>query len=111
MDAAQSKRTRNCKGNPKANHRGTQRKTFFCRRFALMSADFKSKIRNYGSFRRGRALMKDGKQTGKLATAFRVNHGKSFRLKDFDPADTQNLLTQKQTPTLLQRHVAEMAVL
>ena len=55
--------------------------------------------------------MKDGKQTRKLATAFRVKHGKSFRLKDFDPGDTQDLLSQKQAPALLQRHVAEMAAL
>jgi hypothetical protein len=38
--AVQSKRTRNCKGNPKANHRGAQRKAFFRRRFALIGADF-----------------------------------------------------------------------
>jgi hypothetical protein len=43
MDAAQSKRTRNCKDNPKANHRGAQKSAeehLFCHRFALMSADF-----------------------------------------------------------------------
>ena len=30
------------------------------------------------------------KKTDKLAKAYRVENGKKFRLKDFDPADTAN---------------------
>jgi PPK2 family polyphosphate:nucleotide phosphotransferase len=55
--------------------------------------------------------MKTGKKTSKLARAFRVDHGKSFRLKDFDPADTQGILTREQAPQLLEQHVAAMAEL
>jgi PPK2 family polyphosphate:nucleotide phosphotransferase len=55
--------------------------------------------------------MKLSKKTGKLARAFRVNHGKSFRLKDFDPADTKKLLSKEQAPELLQNHLAELTEL
>jgi PPK2 family polyphosphate:nucleotide phosphotransferase len=52
--------------------------------------------------------MKNRKQTAKLAQAFRVDHGKSFRLEDFDPADTKDLLAKDDAAELLQQHIAEM---
>lgn len=52
--------------------------------------------------------MKIGKKTAKLAGAFRVDHGKSFRLKDFDPADTKNLLSKDEAAELLQSNIAVM---
>jgi PPK2 family polyphosphate:nucleotide phosphotransferase len=55
--------------------------------------------------------MKTGKKTRKLAEAFRVDHGKSFRLKDFDPADTKDLLSKDKAPDYLQQHIAAMAEL
>lgn len=55
--------------------------------------------------------MKNSKKTAKLASAFRVDHGKSFRLKDFDPADTQELLSKDQAPQLLENTIAELAQL
>ena len=55
--------------------------------------------------------MKSHKKTAHLASAFRVDRGSSFRLKDFDPADTRNLLAKDQAAELLQRNVAAMAEL
>jgi PPK2 family polyphosphate:nucleotide phosphotransferase len=55
--------------------------------------------------------MKTGKKTSKLAEAFRVDHGKSFRLKDYDPADTKDLLSKDKAPEFLQQHVAAIAEL
>ena len=55
--------------------------------------------------------MKIRKKTAKLAHAFRVDRGTSFRLKDFDPADTHNLLAKDQAATLLERNGAAMAEL
>lgn len=55
--------------------------------------------------------MKNSKKNAKLAGAFRVDHGKSFRLKDFDPADTQSLLAKEQAPQLLENSIAELAQL
>ena len=52
--------------------------------------------------------MKNRKQTVKLAQAFRVDRGKSFRLEDFDPADTKNLLAKDEAAELLQQHIAAM---
>src|SRR5215471_13128753 len=45
----------------------------------------------------------------KLAEAFRVNHGKSFRLKDFDPADTGNIRSKEKAEELLQEDIAVLA--
>jgi PPK2 family polyphosphate:nucleotide phosphotransferase len=52
--------------------------------------------------------MKTGKKTSKLAGAFRVDHGKSFRLKDFDPADTKGLGSKEKGAELLEHNLAEM---
>jgi PPK2 family polyphosphate:nucleotide phosphotransferase len=55
--------------------------------------------------------MKTGKKTSRLADAFRVSNGKKFRLKDFDPADTHDLLAKDQAPDFLAKHIATMAEL
>lgn len=55
--------------------------------------------------------MKTGGKTRKLAEAWRVDHGKSFRLKDFDPSDTRNLLDKDDAPKFLEKHIAAMAEL
>ena len=48
-------------------------------------------------------------KTSKLAEAFRVNHGKAFRLKDFDPADTGKLHSKEKAEELLQEDIAQLA--
>lgn len=48
-------------------------------------------------------------KTSKLADKYRVNHGKSFRLKDFDPAETAKNLSKEKAEELLQKDIAEMA--
>jgi PPK2 family polyphosphate:nucleotide phosphotransferase len=50
-----------------------------------------------------------GKKTSKLARAFRVDHGQSFRLKAFDPADTRDLLSKDKSAELMQHNIVEMA--
>ena len=55
--------------------------------------------------------MKIHKKTAHLARAFRVDHGSSFRLKDFDPADTRNLLAKAKAEELLQHNVTAMSEL
>jgi len=57
--------------------------------------------------------MKIGKATSKLAGAFRVGHGKSFRLKDFDPAETHGFDPSEKAKweDLLQRQIALTAEL
>jgi len=40
-------------------------------------------------------------KNSKLAEPFRVDHGKSFRLKDFDPADTGTVLSKEKAEELL----------
>jgi PPK2 family polyphosphate:nucleotide phosphotransferase len=52
--------------------------------------------------------MKIGKKVSKLAGEFRVDHGKSFRLKDFDPADTSGLHSKEKADELLQQSSAKM---
>jgi PPK2 family polyphosphate:nucleotide phosphotransferase len=47
----------------------------------------------------------------KLAEPFRVDHGKSFRLKDFDPADTGKIHDREKAEELLQEHIRELAEL
>jgi PPK2 family polyphosphate:nucleotide phosphotransferase len=50
------------------------------------------------------------KKTAKLARAYRIDHGKGFRLKDFNPAHTINGLDSKEScGDLLENHIAEMA--
>jgi PPK2 family polyphosphate:nucleotide phosphotransferase len=53
--------------------------------------------------------MKLGKTSAKLARAYRVDHGKKFRLKDFDPADTRDLLDKDDAAKLMQRHILEVS--
>ncbi len=50
--------------------------------------------------------MKIGKKTFKLADAYRVNHGKSFRLKDFDPAATRGLHSREEAIAMVQQSIA-----
>jgi len=45
----------------------------------------------------------------KLADAFKVDHGKSFRLKDFDSADTGKIKSKEEAAEILQNHLAELA--
>jgi PPK2 family polyphosphate:nucleotide phosphotransferase len=49
--------------------------------------------------------------TAKLADRFRVNHGKHFKLKDFDPADTWRWHSQEHAAEALQEGVARTAEL
>jgi PPK2 family polyphosphate:nucleotide phosphotransferase len=48
---------------------------------------------------------------GKLAKPYRVEEGKSFRLKDFDPSDTKGVHSKKHATTLLEKGIAQMAEL
>jgi PPK2 family polyphosphate:nucleotide phosphotransferase len=50
--------------------------------------------------------MRLAKKALKLADAFQVRHGKSFRLKDYDPADTRGVHSREQAEELLQQSVA-----
>jgi PPK2 family polyphosphate:nucleotide phosphotransferase len=50
--------------------------------------------------------MKISKKTFKLADAYRVNHGKSFRLKDFDPAATRGLHSREEAGAMVQHSIA-----
>jgi PPK2 family polyphosphate:nucleotide phosphotransferase len=47
----------------------------------------------------------------KLVKPYRVENGKKFRLKDFDPADTGHLHSKEHANKLLERGIAEMAEL
>jgi len=50
-------------------------------------------------------------KTGKLAHAFRVDSGKHFRLKDFDPADTGHMKSKERAEEALQKEVLRTAEL
>jgi len=50
-------------------------------------------------------------KTGKLADTFRVNAGKKFRLKDFDPAETGHWKSKEHAEETLQEQVARTASL
>lgn len=50
-------------------------------------------------------------KTSKLADAYRVDHGKSFRLKDFDPADTGKLRSKEKGEQLLEESTPVLAEL
>jgi PPK2 family polyphosphate:nucleotide phosphotransferase len=50
-------------------------------------------------------------KASKLADAFRVDHGKDFRLKDFNPADTGKIHDKEEAEKLLQDDIAELAEL
>jgi PPK2 family polyphosphate:nucleotide phosphotransferase len=47
----------------------------------------------------------------KLAKAYRVEDGKKFRMKDFDPADTGGVSSRKEAEKLLAKGILEMAEL
>ena len=47
-------------------------------------------------------------KTAKLAKSFRIDDGKHFRLKDFDPADTGRLHSIEQAKEQLQKDIARM---
>jgi len=47
----------------------------------------------------------------KFAKPYRVEHGKKFRLKDYDPADTAKLQSQERAQELLAKGIARMAEL
>ena len=44
----------------------------------------------------------------KLADPYRIDHGKKFRLKDFDPADTGHCPTKEHAQELLDKGIADM---
>ena len=50
-------------------------------------------------------------KTGKLAKAYRVENGKDFRLKDFDPADTAHLHSKEHCEKALKESVEQTAEL
>jgi PPK2 family polyphosphate:nucleotide phosphotransferase len=50
-------------------------------------------------------------KTDKLAKAFRVDGGKHFRLKDFDPADTGHVRSKEHAEEALQKEILRMAEL
>jgi PPK2 family polyphosphate:nucleotide phosphotransferase len=45
----------------------------------------------------------------KLSNPFRIDHGKKFRLKDFDPSSTMHIQSKQQAKQLLDKGIAEMA--
>jgi PPK2 family polyphosphate:nucleotide phosphotransferase len=45
----------------------------------------------------------------KLSNPYRIDHGKKFRLKDFDPASTSHVHSKQQANELLDKGIAEMA--
>ena len=47
----------------------------------------------------------------KLAKPYRIEMGKHFRLRDFDPGETAGLLSKQQAKKALQKGIAEMAEL
>jgi len=50
-------------------------------------------------------------KTGKLANKYRIDKGKHFRLKDFDPADTGAWTSKENAEAALQREIARTAEL
>src|SRR5215470_13488312 len=50
--------------------------------------------------------MKIAKKALKLAHAFEVKHGGSFRLKDYDPGDTRSIHSREKAAQLLQQSIA-----
>jgi PPK2 family polyphosphate:nucleotide phosphotransferase len=47
-------------------------------------------------------------KTTKLAKSYRIDDGKHFRLKDFDPADTGQLKSEEEAKDLLQKDILRM---
>ena len=50
-------------------------------------------------------------KTGKLADTFRINSGKHFRLKDYDPADTGHWKSKENAMEALEKGIARTAEL
>jgi PPK2 family polyphosphate:nucleotide phosphotransferase len=48
-------------------------------------------------------------KTSKFAKSYCVEHGKDFRLKDIDPADTQNLNLKEEAKDFLEKGVARLS--
>jgi len=44
----------------------------------------------------------------KLSNTYRIDHGKNFRLKDFDPASTAHIHSKQHAKELLEKGIAEM---
>jgi len=44
----------------------------------------------------------------KLSAPYRIDHGKDFRLKDFDPASTGHFRSKEQAQGLLEQGISEM---
>jgi PPK2 family polyphosphate:nucleotide phosphotransferase len=49
------------------------------------------------------------KQLGKLAKAYRVERGKHFKLKDFDPADTGDIRSKERATPAMQKSLEQLA--
>src|SRR5580692_7897382 len=66
-----------------------------------------------GFFRRGKLSTRVPKRmkTSKLAKSYRIDDGKHFRLKDFDPADTGHLHSVDDAKEHLQKGIARMGEL
>src|SRR5260370_10045678 len=47
-------------------------------------------------------------KTAKLAKSYRIDDGKHFRLKDFDPSDTGHVLSVEEAKEQLQKDVTRM---
>jgi PPK2 family polyphosphate:nucleotide phosphotransferase len=47
----------------------------------------------------------------KLSKPYRIEHGRKFRLKDFDPADTGDIGSKEKAEELLQQGIADMSEL
>src|SRR5215469_11031987 len=50
--------------------------------------------------------MKIAKKSLKLADAFEVKHGDSFRLKDYDPGDVRGIHSKEKAAAILQQNIA-----
>jgi hypothetical protein len=48
------------------------------------------------------------KSFSKLAKAYRIDNGKRFRLKDFDPADTGKLRSREQAAAMLEQSIVQL---
>jgi PPK2 family polyphosphate:nucleotide phosphotransferase len=48
-------------------------------------------------------------KTSRFVKSYRVEHGKDFRLKDIDPADTQNLNLKEEAKDFLEKGVARLS--
>src|SRR5580692_4250371 len=50
-------------------------------------------------------------KSSKLAKSYRIDSGKHFRLKDFDPADTAHFKSKEEAEAKIQKDIARMAEL